>query len=155
MGKFLKIGALVLFLFACLIIALAPIGPMPGFFIGGTETKAPAKWGATAEVDEIRLMVPGSIPRVVIIWVVEYSGDLFVVGSSESGWVKMLGEGGKVKMRVAGNTYNLNADRVTSGWEPIVTAYANKYRPNYPEIVNNFPTVEEAEGSFGVFKLTR
>ena len=155
MSKILKISVAVLLLGVCILIAIAPIGPMPGFFIGGTETTVPKEWGRTADVDEIRLKVPGSIPRVVIIWVVKYSGEFYVVGSMESGWVKMLGDGGEVQMRIEDSTYNLEATRLSSGWEPIVIAYADKYRPDYPDIVNSFPTAEDAKGSFGVFKLSR
>ena len=67
----------------------------------------------------------------------------------------MLGDGGKVQMRLEDKTYNLSAKKITTGWEPIVTAYADKYRPDYPDIVNSFPPAEEAEGIFGVFKLSR
>ncbi len=155
MIKFVKITAVILVLALCVAIVAAPIGPMPGIFIGGKETPAPAIWGTTADRDEIRLRVPGTIPRVVIIWVVEYGDELYVVGSQESGWVKMIGDGASVQMRAGDNTYSLNAQLVKSGWEPIVTAYADKYRPNYPDIVNSFPSVDEAAGSFGVFKLTR
>ena len=155
MSKILKIGVLVLLLGAGIIIVLAPIGPMPGFFIGGTEKSAPEDWGIQADVDEIRLKVSGLVPRVVIVWVVKFKDELYVVGSSESGWVKMLGEGAKVEVRIADSTYALNAIRISSELEPIVTAYSNKYRPDYPEIVNSFPTMDEAKGSFGVFKLSR
>ena len=75
-----------------LVLALvAPIGPMPGFFIGGTPTEAPEQWGDTSNVDQIILRVPGTPPRAVIIWVVEYGGDLYVVGSNDSGWVTVSG----------------------------------------------------------------
>lgn len=155
MSKVIKIIAVVLAIGACLVIGLAPIGPMPGIFIGGTETSTPDNWQNTADINEIRLKVAGTIPRVVIIWVIDYENDLYVVGSQESGWVKMLGDGGSVQMRLEDKTYNLNAKKITTGWEPMVTAYADKYRPEYPDIVNSFPSVEEAKGTFGVFKLSR
>jgi hypothetical protein len=155
MSKIIKIGAIVLAIVACIIIGLAPIGPMPGIFIGGTETSTPDNWENAADIGEIQLKIPGTIPRVVIIWVVDYSGDLYVVGSQKSGWVKMLGDGGKVQMRLEDKTYSLSAKKITTDWEPVVTAYADKYRPDYPGIVNSFPPIEEAEGIFGVFKLSK
>jgi hypothetical protein len=153
--KILKITVPALALLALLVAWLAPIGPMPGFFIGGSAAETPAAWGDTSQVDEIRLEVPGGIPRVVIVWVIQLDGDLHVVGSSDGGWVNKLGEGGAVRMRMNGNTYSLNASRVTGGWEPILEAYVNKYRPNYPDIVAGFPTLEEAAGTMAVFRLSR
>jgi len=58
-------------------------------------------------------------------------------------------------MRAGDNTYSLNAVQVTSGLEPIVTAYADKYRADYPDIVSSFPPVSEAQNTVGVFKLDR
>ncbi|MFT6432313.1 MAG: hypothetical protein ACJAVI_000348 [Candidatus Azotimanducaceae bacterium] len=155
MNKAIKIGAIVLAIGVCIIIGLAPIGPMPGIFIGGTETSVPDNWENAADIGEIQLKVAGTIPRVVIIWVIDYNDDLYVVGSQKSGWVKMLGDGGDVQMRLEEKTYNLSAERITTAWEPVVTAYADKYRPEYPDIVNSFPPVEEADGIFGVFKLSK
>ena len=58
-------------------------------------------------------------------------------------------------MRLEDNTYALNATAVTSDWEPILTAYVDKYRPEYPEIVGGFPALDEAEGLFAIFRLER
>ena len=77
MNKMLKIAALVVSLLVVILIGLAPIGPMPGVFIGGTQTATPAVWGNTSAEHEIRLKVPGTIPRVVIIWVIQYENDLY------------------------------------------------------------------------------
>lgn len=153
MNKTIKISLLVLTLIAGIVILVAPIGPMPGIFIGGTETPVPDSWGDIADRDEIHLRVPGTIPRVVIIWVVEFGEELYVVGSQDSGWVKMIGDGAKVQMRAGDNTYLLTAEPLTSEWAPVVTAYADKYRPNYPDIVNSFPSIDVANRSFSVFKL--
>ncbi len=155
MNKLTRISAIVLVFTTCIIIAAAPIGPMPGIFIGGAETPAPDNWGNIANRDEIRLRVQGIIPRVVIIWVVDVDNELYVVGSRKSGWVEMIGDGANVQMRTGDNTYNLNAVKVTSGLEPIVIAYADKYRADYPDIVGSFPPVSEAQNAVGVFKLER
>jgi len=155
MNKMLKIAALVVALLVVILIGLAPIGPVPGVFIGGTQTATPAVWGNTSAEHEIRLKVPGTIPRVVIIWVIQYENDLYIVGSKESGWVKMLGQGGNVDMRLGDNTYRLNASMLATGWQPVIAAYMDKYRVDYPDIVNSFPAAEEAKDSTAVFKLSR
>jgi hypothetical protein len=153
--KILKI-ALPSLLALVLILALTgPIGPTPGFFIGGTEAQAPTQWSDTSSVHEIKLKVPGMPPRVVIIWVVEYDGALYVVGSKDSGWVTMIDAASPVEMRMGDSTYALNASRVTEGWQPVLEAYVAKYEPDYPDIVAGFPSVDEAEGLVAVFRLDR
>ncbi len=138
------------------IVAIAaPIGPMPGFFIGGTAAAAPANWPDTSQTDEIRLKVPGGLPRVVIIWVVEHEDELYVVGAKGSGWVDKLGNGGPVEMRLGENTYPLNATPLNQGWEPVLEAWLDKYRPGYPDIVAGFPSPEEAQGTSAVYRLER
>jgi hypothetical protein len=153
--KALKI-ALPALLGLLLILALAaPIGPMPGLFIGGTLAEAPEQWDDTSDVHEIMLKVPGTLPRVVTIWVVEHDGELYVVGSKESGWVTMLDSSSKVDMRLGDATYALNAVMVTEGWQPILEAYVAKYREGYPDIVAGFPAIDEAEELVAVFRLDR
>lgn len=139
-----------------LVVALvAPIGPLPGFFIGGTQAKAPEQWGDTSKVHEIMLRVPGTLPRVVIVWVVEHDGELHVVGSKDSGWVTMIGAGSPVEMRLGDTTYALNATVVTEGWQQILEAYVAKYQADYPDIVAGFPSIDEAEERVVVFRLGR
>lgn len=155
MKKVLKLGIPILLVILVVVALLAPIGPLPGFFIRGNETAAPQTWPDTSKVHEIKLEVPGTLPRVVIIWVIEYESDLYVTGYSKSGWVKMLGTGGPVRMRLGDNTYPLLAQAVTDNAEPVLKAYMDKYRPDYPDIVAGFPSPEEAGDSYRVFKLTR
>ena len=133
-----------------------PIGPVPGFFIGGTVSDVPDSWGDTSSIHEIKLKVnSGGLPRVVIIWVVQVDESLFILGSRESGWVGMLGQGGPVQMRMGDNTYAMNASPVTTDWQTVFEAYKNKYRSDYPDIVGGLPASEEAMGGMGVFKLTK
>ena len=136
-----------------ILVFVTPIGPLPGFFIGGQPTSVPQTWPNTAKVDEILLKVPGILPRVVVIWVVQVDGALYVVGNSASGWVERLGDGAAVEMRLSGNTYALNATPVTQDLERLLNAYKDKYRPNYPDIVAGFPALAEAGDEFGVFRL--
>ena len=154
--KALKIGVTIVVVFAALLTWLAPIGPLPGFFIGGTHTEVPGEWGDTRQIHEIQLEVgQGGLPRVVIIWVVQANGNLHIVGANNSGWVSRLGAGGPVRMKMEDKTYSLTASKVTTQWEPILEAYVNKYRLDYPEIIEGFPTVEEAAGTTSVFRLTK
>ena len=136
-----------------ILVFVTPIGPFPGFFIGGQPTPVPQTWPDTAKVDEILLKVPGILPRVVVIWVVQVDGALYVVGNSASGWVQRLGDGAAVEMRLSGNTYALNALPVTEDLERLFNAYKDKYRPNYPGIVAGFPILAEADDQFRVFRL--
>ncbi len=133
---------------------VAPIGPLPGFFIGGEHTAAPASWPDTSGVHEIRLKVPGTLPRVVTIWVIDHAGELHVVGHRDSGWVKMIGRGAPVEMRLGDRTYSLNATPLTEGWQAVLEAYVAKYKPHYPEIIAGLPPVAEATDRV-VFRLSR
>ena len=135
------------------LVFVTPIGPMPGFFIGGQPTPVPKAWPDTSKVDEILLKVPGILPRVVIIWVVQVDSALYVVGSRSSGWVQRIADGANVEMRWSGNTYALAAVPIRQELERVVNAYKNKYRADYPDIVAGFPTLEEAGDQFGVFRL--
>ena len=152
--KIAKIVAAVVAVLAVILIVAAPLGPMPGFFIGGTEAPAPAQWPDTSDVHEIHLKVPGTLPRVVIIWVVDHDGELHVVGAKDSGWVQMVGDGSPVELRLEGKTYALTATPVTA-YQPVLEAWLDKYRPDYPEIVEGFPPPEEAEGTVAVYRLER
>jgi hypothetical protein len=153
--KILKIIVPTLIFIMILVALLAPIGPLPGFIIGGAATDAPADWGDTSKTDEIKLEVQGGIPRVVTVWVVQVDGELHVVGSKESGWVEKLANGGAVRMRMGANTYSLNASLLADDWEPVLVAYVGKYQPNYPDIVDGFPPMEEAAATTAVFRLSR
>jgi len=151
----LKIGLAVIAIVVSIGIAVAPIGPVPGFFIGGKAGETPAQWPETHDVDEIRLRVPGVLPRVVIVWVVEVAGELYVVGARDSGWVSMLGEGAPVDMRLGESTYRLRAVAVHEGWEAVLAAYVEKYRQRYPDIVAGFPKPDEVGAQVTVFRLER
>ena len=135
------------------LVFVTPIGPMPGFFIGGQPTPVPKAWPDNSKVDEILLKVPGILPRVVIIWVVQVDSALYVVGSRSSGWVQRIADGANVEMRLSGNTYALAAVPIRQELERVVNAYKSKYRADYPDIVAGFPTLEEAGDQFGVFRL--
>ena len=52
-----KIVAGVVAVILVIVVLIAPIGPLPGFFIGGDQTPAPAAWASTQDVHEIELEV--------------------------------------------------------------------------------------------------
>lgn len=151
----LKIALPTVLAILLVLVLVAPIGPMPGVFIRGTPTPAPARWGDTSDVDEIMLRVHRMLPRVVIIWVVEHGGELHVVGSKDSGWVKMIGAGSPVEIRADDRTYSLNASPVDEGWQEVFEAYVAKYRADYPDIVAGLPSIDEAEEFLAVLRLGR
>lgn len=153
--RWLKIALPSIVALGLIAVVIGPIGPMPGVFIGGASTEAPEEWTDTSDVDEIMLKVPGLLPRVVIIWVIDYGGELHVVGSKSSGWVKMIGSGSPVEMRLDDSTYALRASPVTEGWREILEAYVAKYEPDYPDIVAGFPSMDEAADLVAVFRLDR
>ncbi|MBL4682928.1 MAG: hypothetical protein JKY88_19725 [Pseudomonadales bacterium] len=154
--KILKIASPLILLIFVVFLWLAPIGPVPGIFIGGTLTEVPDSWGVTSTTHEIQLKVEGDIlPRVVTIWVIQVDGELHIIGSKEAGWVSILGQGGAVQMRLGDKTYNLNATVVASNLDMIVKQYKDKYRPDYPNIVEGIPSLEEAPNYAMVYKLTK
>ncbi len=154
-NKMAKTVATAFLLAAALLITLAPIGPLPGFFIGGTATDTPAVWPDTSDLDEVRLRVGGTIPRVVIIWLVQLDNQLYVMGSNDSGWVSMLGEGGPVNLRMEGSTYTLMAQRMTEGQLAVIEAYQEKYRADYPGIVDGMGSAQEMLPATSVYQLMR
>ena len=137
------------------VIWLAPIAMMPGFFIGGSTTPAPSTWEDTSTIDEVRLKVGGNIPRVVIIWIVQVDGELYVTGAKDSGWVTRLGDSGDAELRIGDNTYPVVAERQTENLDELIGAWYDKYRPNYPDIVGDMSEVSTEPRSYAIFKLAR
>ncbi|MYG14656.1 MAG: hypothetical protein F4171_17960 [Gammaproteobacteria bacterium] len=153
--KILKVlGALLVVLVLGVAVA-APIGPMPGFFIGGEQAQPPETWPDTSSVHEVKLKVPGGLPRVVIIWIVDVAGDLYVVGDRSGGWVRKIGAASPVELRIGDSTFALSAVAVSEGAEAILTAWLDKYEPDYPEIVAGFRNDAAGADSAAVFRLER
>lgn len=152
--KILKILVPSIVVILLVLAAIAPLGPMPGFFIGGTQTSVPDEWFDTSSIHEVQLEAQGTLPRVVIIWVIQVDKQLYVVGSKDSGWVSLLDRNGDVRIRIEDKTYAMTASLVRGSWEPILQAYMDKYRPDYPDIVNSFPSMEVGQESMAVFVLS-
>ena len=154
--RIVKIASGVLLVLALIVLVAAPIGPLPGIFIGGTETPAPATWEDTSGIDEIRLKAPGTIPRVVIIWVIDVAGELYVLGMKDSGWTSRIGDGAPVEVRIGDHTYAVQAVPVAEAEAlPIYEAYIAKYEPNYPDLIAQMPSIDEAAGVAVMYRLDR
>ncbi len=155
--KIVRIAALVVAVLALIVLIAAPIGPLPGVFIGGKDSPPPATWEDTSGIDEIRLKAPGLVPRVVIIWVIDYQSELYVLGMKSSGWTSRIGEGAPVEVRIEDRTYAVRATPVEQDLAAIYTAYIAKYEQNYPDIVASMPSLEEAQAQdlAVIFRLDR
>ncbi|MFP6807168.1 MAG: hypothetical protein VB957_08305 [Pseudomonadales bacterium] len=149
----LKIALATILVLLIVLAVVAPVGPLPGFIIGGTQTSIPDRWQDTSAIHEIKLEVSGTIPRVVIIWVVQVAGELHVVGANDSGWVKMLGMSSPVRLRMEDKTYSMIATRIDEDWQAVLEAYRDKYITDYPDIIGGFPSIEEARETTAVFRL--
>ena len=101
------------------------------------------------------MKVPGRVPRVVIIWVIDYAGELYVMGMKGGGWTGRIGDGAPVELRIGDRTYALHATPVEQGAAPIFEAYKAKYEPDYPDLVARLPSVEEAPEVAALFRLDR
>ena len=142
-----------LFLVIIAIAWIAPIGPMPGFIIGGVESPTPTSWGDTKPVHEVRLAANGIVPRVVIIWVVQLDGELYVLGANDSGWVERLGKDKEARVRIKDKTYQVTAIRQTESLARITEAYWSKYEPDYPSLIAGMK--DTPRNSVSIFRLSR
>ena len=142
-------------LLALLVMYLLPIGVVPGFFIGGTEQQIPSEWEDTSGIDEVRLRAGDLIPRVVIIWIVQVNGELYVSGGKDSGWVSRLLKNADAQLRIGDSTYAVTAERQTQNLDELMSAWYDKYQPNYPEIVGQMRAASSTPRPYEVFRLAR
>ena len=98
----------------------APLGPVPGIRIGGTETGIPDNWTDVPLPEEVRLATyDGPLPYVVTIWIVESAGRLYVIGAPESTWVEKATASPEVKLRIGDDVYAMIATRQPPGREDV------------------------------------
>lgn len=154
MPRWLSITLAVLLVVALGVAIAAPIGPLPGFRIGGSEAAAPSTWADTRLPDEVRLAnYSGALPHVVIIWVVEHDGDLHVIGDPASSWVEGTTAAPEVDLRIGGDVYAMRAERLQTGQVAVLQRYVERYQEDYPEIIASFPPMEEFAQGAAVFRL--
>ncbi len=139
-----------------IVVAIAaPIGPMPGIRIGGTPADAPDTWSAAELPDEVLFATyDGALPYVVTIWIVESGGGLYVVGDPESTWVKKATSASDVKVRINDAVYDMRATRMPPGRVDVLQAYVDRYKADYPEIIDSFPPVPDLAQGSALFELS-
>jgi hypothetical protein len=156
MPSWLKIVLIVLLVVVLGAAIAAPIGPMPGFRIGGNDADAPEQWSSIDIPGEVRLAsYSGLLPHVVIIWIVESDNRLYVIGDPASAWVEGATNAPDVRLRMGDNTYDMRATRLQPGPQEIFLKYINRYKDDYPEIIDSFPPPEEFATGAALFELTR
>lgn len=138
-----------------IIVALtAPLGPMPGIRLGGSPATAPLHFAQEDLPEEVRLATyDGMLPYVVIIWVVESDGRLYVIGAPESTWVARATRAPDVRLRIGDNAYDMRARRLEPGRQEIFQRYIDRYQDGYPEIIASFPPLAEFAQGAAAFEL--
>ena len=117
-------GAFALALTAC----GGPVGPFAGGELDGVEAPPPAQWRAVPET--VALEVRPSAPYSVNVWSVGIGTRLYVAhGPEGSAWGEHLRADNRVRVRVAGAVYALEAVVVVAAQEreQVVDAYLRKY----------------------------
>lgn len=153
MPRWLSVSLAVLIAVFIAAVLVAPLGPIPGIRLGGTEMKPPADWSSLDLPETVQLETKaGLLPRVVNIWIVRYDNALWVLGNPESGWVRQASTRGDVRLRIGDRVYRLRAKRIT---EPAAyRAYIERYRDGYPDLIATLPP-PEAAASIAIFRLDR
>lgn len=104
-------AALALILAAC----GGPLGAVPGGRLRGEPAAPPADWAFTRDVPLVQLETRPERPWSVTLGCVEYQGALYV-GSPDpesDRWVAHVTRDPRVRLRVEGRIYELQARRVT------------------------------------------
>jgi hypothetical protein len=92
-----------------------PIGPFPGGALWG-EMREPAKdWSFTDAIAEIQLQTHvGALPWSVTTWVMSSEGELFIgAGNCDRVWTHRVKEDPDVRIRVAGDVYEMRVSQET------------------------------------------
>ena len=156
MPRWLTYVLVVLIVLGLGVALAAPIGPMPGFRLGGDSATPPAEWSSVALPEEVRLATYASaLPHVVIIWVVESNNRLYLVGAPDSTWVEGATQSADVRLRIGNEAYDMRAARLETGRRDIVQKYIDRYKDNYPDIIAGFPPIEEFSQGAAIFELVR
>ena len=155
MPRWLNITLAVLFVLGLIVVIAAPIGPLPGFRLGGSEATPPAGWSGVDLPDEVRLAnYSGALPHVVIIWIVEHDDSVYVVGDPASTWVAGTTAAPDVDLRIGDDVYAMRAERQPPGRVDVLQSYVDRYKADYPDIIAGFPPMEEFAQGAAIFELT-
>jgi len=94
-----------------------PIGPFPGGrLVAGAPVAAPVTdWSFAAAIGTLELEVSPDHPRSVTTWFVVVDGVLYVPSASaaKKTWPGLVEQDGRVRVRVDGKLYELQATRVS------------------------------------------
>ena len=154
MPRWLTYVLIALFVLGLGVALAAPIGPMPGIRLGGNQTTAPVQWSSVTLPEEVQLATStGTLPYVVIIWVVESDNRLYVIGAPDSNWVENATRSPDVRLRIGDNAYDMRATRIQTGRQDIYQMYIDRYKDNYPEIIASFPPIEEFSQGAALLEL--
>ncbi len=114
---------------AALVMGCGPIVMIPGGALDGAVATTPDDWSFTDGVDTVQLETRPDDPYSVNIWCVSTPRGLMVGGSSDSGWVVNAKADRRVRLRIGGAIYELqaNATEAKADRDAFVTAAGAKY----------------------------
>lgn len=104
-----------------LLLGCGPLGPIPGGRLRGTVVEPPpSEWSQVASVRTAQLETRPEDPHSINIWTGVVDGQLYVTSSlirgpddpTERDWVRHVLADPRVRVRVDGRVYELNAVRV-------------------------------------------
>jgi hypothetical protein len=107
-----------------------PFIVMSGKALSGTVKDAPPSWSAFEDVDVVQLETRPSDPYSVNIWMVAIGKDIFIAtGGDDTNWSAHIAENPDVRLRIKGDIFELEADKVTDDREhrAVAAAYVKKY----------------------------
>lgn len=108
----------------------APIGPIAGGELQGTEMPWPRDWTFTDDIENVLLETNPDDPYSVTVWGVSSANAFYVAGASrDSRWVQNMLHNAQVTLSVDGNLYVGRASRVIDAQElrRVGDAFTAKY----------------------------
>lgn len=94
-----------------------PLGPFPGgaFVAGDAAGPGAGDFGPVKDESTLELEVTPDSPRSVTVWFVVVGGTLYVPSASAEAktWPGLVANDGRVRVRVGGKIYDMQAARVT------------------------------------------
>ncbi len=153
MPRWLTISIAAVVIVVAGLAVVAPIGPLPGVWLGGRSVPPPDDWSALDLPQTVQLQtVGGLLPRVVNLWIVQHDADLYVLGNPASGWVQAATANPMVALRIGDSAYTLRAQRVQAAGA--YAAYRRRYQADFPDLVASLPP-PEAASTVAIFRLVR
>ena len=124
-----------------------PMGPVPGFALGGEEQPAPDDFAFVQDHDliQIRTHFGGWLPQVHHIWGVGVDNGIYAIAVEGASWRARIDEDPNVLLRVGDAHYQLTATSVDDVVEVqrVFDAYIEKYGSQLEEILGRPGTIED------------